>query len=29
MLSIEFIKNSNEDIKMMGWDLISYTKTQI
>ena len=29
LLSIEYIKNSNEDLKMTGWDLISYTKTQI
>ena len=29
MLSIAYIKNSNEDLKMTGWDLISYTKTQI
>lgn len=28
-LSIEYIKNSNEDLKMTGWDLVSYTKTQI
>ena len=27
MLSIEFVKNSNEDLKMTGWYLISYTKT--
>ena len=29
MLSIAYIKNSNEDLNMTGWDLISYTKTQI
>jgi hypothetical protein len=29
MLSIAYIKNSNEDLNMTGWDLVSYTKTQI
>jgi hypothetical protein len=27
MLSITFHKNSDEDLKMTGWDLVSYTKT--
>ena len=27
LLSIEYIKNSNEDLKMTGWYLISYTNT--
>ena len=29
MLAIAFIKNSDEDLKMTGWELLSYTKTQI
>ena len=29
MLSIDFLKHSDEDLQMTGWDLLRYTKTQI
>jgi hypothetical protein len=27
MLSLEFVKHSEEDVDMTSWELLSYTKT--
>ena len=29
MMAIEFVRNSSEDVKMTGWELVSYTSTKI
>lgn len=29
MLSLQFVKNSEEEVTMTGWELLSYTKTKI